>query len=204
MNLAPPGIKKMENKIMYTIPENAIGTPNFPKSNRPILDTSSSGYLFCSKPTTTKFVEVPINVQVPPRILAKLSGINNCCGLTPIFFPHRCTIGIITTTTGVLFKNALMKAIGIINFNCAAAVLFGLPNNLPMYQSNAPVCEIPAATTNNTSTVNNPSLANPATPSSTVIILDAMSNVTADIMTWSAPIRSEISAANIRKSTIDT
>eukprot|EP00957_Ditylum_brightwellii_P007265 552449-Ditylum_brightwellii.AAC.1 len=115
------------------------GTPYSPRSNNPIFATSELGKRSFNKPATTKFVEVPINVQVPPNILAKLSGTSNCCGETPIFLPHLCTIGIITATTGVLFKKADMMAMGSMRRNCAAAVDFGRPRRFPIYQSSAPV-----------------------------------------------------------------
>eukprot|EP00545_Synedropsis_sp_CCMP1620_P001749 CAMPEP_0119018666 /NCGR_PEP_ID=MMETSP1176-20130426/19983_1 /TAXON_ID=265551 /ORGANISM="Synedropsis recta cf, Strain CCMP1620" /LENGTH=110 /DNA_ID=CAMNT_0006972715 /DNA_START=64 /DNA_END=396 /DNA_ORIENTATION=- len=102
-----------------------------------------------------------------------------------------------TATTGVLLRNAEMTAIGIMSRNCAPATVVGRPNNRPMYQSKAPVTEIPCATTNNINTVNRPSLAKPATPSGTVIMEAAMKSVKAVTMTESAPTRSDNKAINM-------
>mmetsp|Transcript_26954 Transcript_26954/g.39911 ORF Transcript_26954/g.39911 Transcript_26954/m.39911 type:complete len:346 (+) Transcript_26954:1811-2848(+) len=139
INFVVPGTKNIEKTKTYAIPAMATGTPYFPRSNNPTSPTASPGYRACNKPTTTRFVDVPINVQVPPRMDAKLNGISNCCGLTPIFFPHRCTIGIMTTTTGVLLRKALTMAIGSMSLSCAPAALLGRPSIFPMYQSRAPV-----------------------------------------------------------------
>ena len=55
---------------------------------------------------------MPISVHVPPKIDANESGIITCSLGMLMFSAHRCTIGIITATTGVLFRNAEVKAIG--------------------------------------------------------------------------------------------
>mmetsp|Transcript_18082 Transcript_18082/g.39411 ORF Transcript_18082/g.39411 Transcript_18082/m.39411 type:complete len:234 (+) Transcript_18082:3276-3977(+) len=194
----PPGNKHGEPRRTYTIPIIAIGTPYMLKSNSPIL---MSGYCFSNNPATTRFVDVPIRVHVPPRILAKLSGTSNCCADWPILFDHFCTIGIITATTGVLFKKAEIIAMGIINRDCADATVLGRPSNFDIYQSSAPVLLIPSATTNKTRTVSNPSFANPSSPSGMVIMLAAINKVKEAIITESAPIRSEINAPNIKNRT---
>ena len=80
----------------------------------------------------TKFVDVPINVHVPPRMDANDNGMNNCAGAILHFLLHFCTIGIMIATTGVLFKNALTAAIGTINRACAAAAVLGVPSVLLM------------------------------------------------------------------------
>ena len=171
----PPGNKYRENISTYTIPLNATGTPYFPKSKRPISTFSAptlSLFSFAhvsNIPATTKFVDVPINVHVPPNIEENDRGIKTCFFDIPLFSAHRWTIGIMTATTGVLFKNADIMAIGIINRICADAIVFGLPKKRPMYQSKPPVLDMPCATTNKAATVSNPSLANPCMPSSTVI-----------------------------------
>ena len=171
----PPGNKYFENIITYTIPLNATGTPYFPKSNKPMSTLSAPIFSLFSFahvsniPVTTRFVDVPINVHVPPKMLANDKGIKTCFLLIPLFSAHLWTIGIITATTGVLFKNADIIAIGNINRICADAIVFGLPKKRPMYQSKPPVLDIPCATTNKAATVNSPSLANPCMPSSTVM-----------------------------------
>ena len=63
--------------------------------------------------------------------------------------------------------------------------------------------EIPSATTNKTMTVRSPSLLNPSRASSTEIMVEATKAVSAVIMTESAPMRSETSARNMKKSTTE-
>ena len=133
---------------------------------------------------------MPINVHVPPRMLAKLRGIMTCALGTCMFSAHFWTMGIMTATTGVLLRNALTMAMGSMSRSCAPATVRGRPRSLPMYQSRPPVALIPAATTNRTATVRRPSFANPARPSSTEITPEAIKTPRAPIMTWSGWIRS--------------
>mmetsp|Transcript_6925 Transcript_6925/g.25230 ORF Transcript_6925/g.25230 Transcript_6925/m.25230 type:complete len:271 (+) Transcript_6925:668-1480(+) len=126
--LRPPGNNTGAATSMYAMPLNSTGTPNLLSSNNP--NARSSGYRSRRMPSTTKFVDVPINVHVPPRMLANDNGINNCAGEILHFLAHFCTIGIIIATTGVLFRNALTHAIGTINLNCASAALLGCPSAL--------------------------------------------------------------------------
>ena len=122
---------------------------------------------------------------MPPSTLANDNGIINCSFAIPVASAHRSTIGIITATTGVLFKNPLTHAIGSINRNCApAGVRF--PSTFPMYQSSPPVALIPAATTNSAPTVSNPSFANPARDSASVMTPHRLSVATASIIVQSA------------------
>ena len=87
--------------------------------------------------------------------------------------------------------------------SCAVASVVGDPRSFPMYQSSAPVWDIPAATTKRTRTVRRPSLANPARASGTEMMEEARRRVKAPVITRSAPIRSEIRAMNMQRRTRD-
>ena len=65
-------------------------------------------------------------------------------------------------------RNAETTAMGIMRRSCAPAIVVGCPRSLDMYQSRPPVALMPAATTKRTATVSSPSVANPASPSSTL------------------------------------
>ena len=179
---------------MYVMPVSATGTPYSPRSNSPmecsVSLVPSAPRQSRSMPSTTRLVLVPINVHVPPRMLAKLRGIMTCALGTCMFSAHFWTMGIMTATTGVLLRNALTIAMGSMSRSCAPATVRGRPRSLPMYQSRPPVALIPAATTNRTATVRRPSFANPARPSSTEITPEAIKTPRAPIMTWSGWIRS--------------
>mmetsp|Transcript_10992 Transcript_10992/g.24602 ORF Transcript_10992/g.24602 Transcript_10992/m.24602 type:complete len:337 (+) Transcript_10992:3275-4285(+) len=196
--LFPPGNNQGAATRTYAKPANATGTPYCPKSKRPIVGARLP-YRSWSSPTTTRLVDVPIRVQVPPSILAKLKGMRSCRGLMCMLRPHRWTMGIITATTGVLLRNADTMDMGTIRRSWAEAGDRGRPRSLPIYQSRAPVWDIPAATTNRAMTVRSPSLAKPLIPSSTVTILAAITRVSPTSMTISAPTLSLIRATNITK-----
>ena len=57
-------------------------------------------------PSTSRLVEVPIRVIMPPMTVKKLSGINSFEAGILAFLATWMTIGIITATTGVLFMIA--------------------------------------------------------------------------------------------------
>ena len=115
---------------MYAMPDIATGTPWMLNAKRPI--GSSSGYRSRIIPSTTRFVDVPISVHVPPRMDAKDSGMKSCALCTPILCAHFCNIGIMIATTGVLFRNAETNAMGTMRRICADAASFGWPNSRPM------------------------------------------------------------------------
>mmetsp|Transcript_29976 Transcript_29976/g.71301 ORF Transcript_29976/g.71301 Transcript_29976/m.71301 type:complete len:253 (+) Transcript_29976:2807-3565(+) len=202
--LFPPGRRYGLAMMTYDIPMNNIGTPYSPKSKRPMAMSGLSPYRSSISPATTRFVLVPIRVHVPPSIEANDNGISSCDGAIPTFFPHFWTIGIMITTTGVLFKKAEIIAIGIMRRSWAACVFTGCPSSFDMYQSRPPVSCIPAATTKSTSTVRTPSLENPLTPSGIVTMFAAMHRVKAESITKSAPNLSDNNAANIIRSTTPT
>mmetsp|Transcript_1588 Transcript_1588/g.6643 ORF Transcript_1588/g.6643 Transcript_1588/m.6643 type:complete len:209 (-) Transcript_1588:259-885(-) len=171
------------------MPVSAHGMPYRPRSNRPILCVSvavpSAPRHCCNMPNTTRLVEVPMSVHVPPNMLANDSGIITCSFGMWMFSAHRWTMGIITATTGVLLRNPETSAMGTISLTCAPAMVRGFPKSLDMYQSSPPVALIPAATTNSVATVSRPSLLKPARPSSTETTPAAMRIVSAPIITWS-------------------
>jgi hypothetical protein len=73
-----------------------------------------SGYRWRIIPSTTRLVLVPINVHVPPKMDANDKGIMSCEFGIPTRRDHFCRMGIMIATTGVLFRNALTKATGIV------------------------------------------------------------------------------------------
>ena len=182
------------------MPVSAHGMPYRPRSKRPmeyfLSEAPSAPRHCCSMPNTTRFVLVPMSVHVPPKMDANDSGIITCSFGMFMFSAHRWTMGIITATTGVLFRNPDVSAMGTISRSCAPAIVRGLPSSLDMYQSRPPVALIPAATTNNVATVIRPSLLNPARPSSTETIPAAMRIVSAPIITWSGWTTSHSKHAN--------
>ena len=56
--------------IIIATPATANGSPTAPISKIPMASSPASS----SSPETTRFVEVPIRVTVPPTIAAKLTG----------------------------------------------------------------------------------------------------------------------------------
>ena len=64
---------------------------------------------------TTMLEAVPIMVHAPPRIAAKLSGMNSFEGLIRSLRAQSLTMGRYIATIGVLFINALITATGVIN-----------------------------------------------------------------------------------------
>lgn len=101
------------------MPVIATGTPYGDKSNKPI-GLSSGKASFCF-PATTRFVDVPMRVTVPPRMDAKESGMSRWPGASPAFLAQDVRIGIITATMGVLFMKAERIITGITMRTMAAA-----------------------------------------------------------------------------------
>ncbi len=87
------------------------GTPTHASSNMvsPLSGLCSTSLLF-----TTMVVLVPIRVHIPPRMAAKLSGMNRWLTEMRCLRDQSLRIGIINATTGVLFRNALNSAAGTI------------------------------------------------------------------------------------------
>ena len=96
------GSRNRARRSMVAVPTTAATIPTgaiskIEKAGRP-----------CSRatPSTSRLVEVPISVHVPPRIAAYDKGIRSCVGAMPILRASRTAIGMSTTTTGVLFIKA--------------------------------------------------------------------------------------------------
>src|SRR5699024_12311427 len=64
-------------------------------------------------PWTTRFVDVPSKVIVPPKIVAYDDGIKNLKGEMPCSSHQFLMIGVKVTTIGVLFRDADNIEIGI-------------------------------------------------------------------------------------------
>ncbi len=61
-------------------------------------------------PSTTRLVEVPIKVSVPPSTAMIDSGMSSFLALTPVTSASFIMMGMSTTTTGVLFRKAEAKS----------------------------------------------------------------------------------------------
>ena len=79
-------------------------------------------------PLTTRLVLLPIRVQVPPAIPAKLSGIISRDSSSRCRRAQSCTAGRNTATTGVLLINALNAATGAISRSRADTAERGRPS----------------------------------------------------------------------------
>ena len=90
-------------------------------------------------PTTKILVLVPINVQVPPKIEAKLRGIRNLETETLWRLAQSCSNGIKIATTGVLLIIELIKATGNITRGIARLGSALRPSHFIIHQCNAPL-----------------------------------------------------------------
>jgi hypothetical protein len=85
---------------------------------------------FACRPAMTRFVEVPIRVQVPPRIDANESGIRSFCALMEeLPLAHEKIRGVRSATIGVLLRNADKIVTGTIMRICAITSDLGLPRS---------------------------------------------------------------------------
>ena len=97
------------------MPAIAIKIPTLPNSNIVNPSCPDSSIIPC----TTKLVDVPIKVQIPPNIVTYERGIKNLIAGKWTVRAHRLMIGAKITTTGVLFKKAEIKATEGNKRNCA-------------------------------------------------------------------------------------
>ena len=116
----------------------------------------------------TRFVDVPINVQVPPRIVAKESGIKYRDGETPFLLAQSFTTGTNIATIGVLFRKAEGPAAHNIIFRSARGPVWVRPKIRFATNARAPVCCKAPAITNRDAIDTIPGLAKPAKASSVV------------------------------------
>ena len=82
-----------------------MNMPTFPSSNMENPSYPAS----MTMPCTTRLVDVPINVHIPPRMVAYDKGISSFVAGTFIRSAQRFTIGAKMTTIGVLLRNAEVK-----------------------------------------------------------------------------------------------
>jgi hypothetical protein len=93
---------------MIAMPTTTIGAPTGVTAKNP----SGSSPAASNAPETTRLVEVPIVVSMPPRIVAKESGISRREAATPRRSAHPRTIGAAVATTGVLLTRPDSSATG--------------------------------------------------------------------------------------------
>ena len=140
---------------MGVISKNPIACRPFNLSGPAVLIADSTS------PATTRFVLVPIRVNVPPSVVAKQSGMRSFDGEYRCRFAKSMVAGVSTATIGVLFRNALTNAVGMQRF--ASVDRIPLPDRSRSDASHriVPVFCIPAATTNKAATVRRPSFPKP-------------------------------------------
>mmetsp|Transcript_8519 Transcript_8519/g.21895 ORF Transcript_8519/g.21895 Transcript_8519/m.21895 type:complete len:279 (-) Transcript_8519:59-895(-) len=183
---------------MNSIPASATGSPTIPISKS---DISNDGSFSFTKPNTTRLVDVPISVHVPPKIEAKLSGISSFEGENWFTLANPTMTGIIIATTGVLFMNAdstvtgTMKRIRMAVSGCCPPS--PLRPSSPLIGLIAPVFLTASATTRRMATVSIPVLLNPCTDSSSEMIPATSMMTTVPIMSMSAPAHSRLIATSI-------
>src|SRR5699024_8259055 len=100
-NLYPIVNKYISPTIVAGIP-----TPAKVKNENPSSPKSSN------RPWTTRFVDVPINVIIPPRIVAYDKGSKNFEASYQRSIHHLFRIGVNVATIGVLFRNAESTEVG--------------------------------------------------------------------------------------------
>ena len=156
-------------------------------------------------PCTTKFVEVPINVQIPPKIVTYERGIRNLVAGSFTDSAQRFIIGAKITTTGVLFRKAEIKeivgnmrscALKTVVLPCGSSFLISCPN--------APDWRIPSLTRKSMATVIIPLLLNPSNISLGVRIPAQRNNTTTEKSTIPGRILSRIKAITMPSSAKST
>ena len=141
------------------MPASAIKIPTLPNSN--IVNPSYPASRIM--PCTTKLVDVPIRVQIPPKMVTYERGIRNFVAGSLTDSAQRLMIGAKITTTGVLLRKAETKAIGGSIRNCALkTVVFPSGNNFLMSCPNAPLWRMPSLTRKSIPTVIIPLLLKPS------------------------------------------
>ena len=106
------GSRNFENRSIYTVQKMAIGRPIYANSNMERPRTPLSGCKAASSsaiPCTTRLVEVPMSVHIPPTMVAYESGMSNLVAGCFIFSAQRLSMGAKITTTGVLLRKAEMN-----------------------------------------------------------------------------------------------
>ena len=120
-------------------------------------------------PLTRMLVDVPISVQQPPKMDAKLNGMSSRVGATPMAVDSWMTTGMKTATMGVLLMKALITATVSSMLTMPSE---GCARNRPVTRCTstcrAPVFSSAAESTNMKATVSVAGLEKPATASAGV------------------------------------
>ena len=136
---------------MKAMPLTSTTRPTWVNSNMP----SGSRPSLVIAPLTATFVEVPIRVQVPPRIAAKASGMSKREGGTPIRRARPITGPRNTAVTVVLFIKAEMSPTTAMSTVCSSAGRLPSPrassppiaSKMPVSRSAAPMMKMEASST---------------------------------------------------------
>ena len=171
---------------MNSIPMARAGRPSWAISNISNLIVGSHS---SASPATTRFVLVPIRVQVPPRIDAYDSGKSISETLKWQRRAQPVTRGTNIATTGVLLRNADSAATGNIMRSWPPASDRGRPSTTRAARSRPPVSFTPAATTNSAAIVTTAGFEKPVNASAGSMMPASSRIVTAAISTMSGPAR---------------
>jgi hypothetical protein len=166
---------------------------------------SASKPRFCAIPWTTRLVEVPISVTVPPRIAAKLRGISTREGARPTDCETRSITGKRTATTAVLLRKGDTSAASMHSENTRRR---GPPSGADCAQRpialTTPLFSRPSPSTMMAATVTVTRLESPAMACSAVMTPPSNSATGTAIATWSIGTRSvtkRISATSVTPKT---
>ena len=140
------------------MPTIAIGPPTAASSKKP----SPGRPWEISRPSVTRFVEVPISVQRPPIIEAKERGMSSFEGATWYWPAQARTSGMPIATSAVLLRKAEAPALVVTSLRMAARSRDVAPSRWAAAVSSAPVSRSPAAMTKSAPSVSRVGLANPA------------------------------------------
>ena len=117
----------------------------------------------CIMLCTTRLVEVPIRVHMPPSIVTYDSGIRKYVAGSFTKFAHLFIIGAKMTTTGVLLRKADMNAMLGSILSCALKTfIFLTGNNFSVSLVSAPLWRMPSLTRKSMATVIMPLLLKPS------------------------------------------
>ena len=144
------------------MPAMAMNTPTFPSSNMEKPFSPASWIILC----TTRLVEVPIRVQIPPRIVTYERGIRKYVAGSLTELAHRLMMGAKITTTGVLFRKAEINAmLGSMRIWALNTEVFSCGRSFLMTCVRAPLWRIPSLTRNSMATVIMPLFEKPSNTS---------------------------------------
>ena len=96
------GSSSSAQSTMYATPTTATGSPTCPTSRNAKVSPPCPS----EAALTMRLTEVPICVHMPPRMVAKESGMSSCAACSRQSRAQCSTTGMSMATTGVLFMNA--------------------------------------------------------------------------------------------------